>query len=195
MSENTVDLVLVLDRSGSMYSLTKDTIGTFNSFIDRERAKNRNTRVTLVLFDDTYQFVYFRKPIREVPRLTEEIYFVRGATALYDAIGKTICELNTEVNNDVIFITLSDGYENASREFNGRQISNLVSNHNWDFVFVGCDIDSFAQSRQIGIDASHTANFSKTSEGISELFNSFHMILDNSYLNKEFDASWKANLD
>ncbi len=193
--EKTVDLVFVLDRSGSMSRSVQDTIGSFNSFIAKEKSKFRDTRVTTVLFDDEYHMLYSRKPISQVSKLTEREYFTYGCTALLDAIGTTITDLNTKVNNEVIFIVITDGYENASRRYNNKQIRNLISNHKWEFIFVGADIDSFSQSRKIGIDMAHTANFNKSSEGINDLFESFEKVVDSCHENKDFDISWKEGLE
>lgn len=106
-----VDLVFLLDKSGSMYDVVSDTIGGFNSFIEREREKNPNTHVTLVLFDTEYKVLYTRKPIDEVSKLTKNEYFADGCTALLDAIGTTINRLDRKVENDVLFVITTDGLE------------------------------------------------------------------------------------
>ena len=131
-SQENLDLIFVMDRSGSMSGSEEDTIGGFNSFIQREKDKNLNTHVTTVLFDDQYEVLYKRKPINEVNELTRNEYWVRGCTALLDAIGKTINTLDKEIDNKVLFIIMTDGMENSSREFSKEKIRNLISNHNWD---------------------------------------------------------------
>ena len=112
-NENTshvdMDLIFVLDKSGSMSDSVEDTIGGFNSFIRRERVKNPNTRVTLVLFNDEYEILYTRKPIADVEALTSEEYFACGCTALLDAVGHTIVSFDKEVNNKVLFVITTDG--------------------------------------------------------------------------------------
>lgn len=167
-----VDLVFLLDKSGSMYSVVRDTIGGFNSFIEREREKNPNTHVTLVLFDTEYNVLYTRKPIAEVEELTKNEYYADGCTALLDAIGTTINRLDRQVNNDVLFVITTDGLENSSREFSKSDIKNMIANHNWEFLFIGADIDSYGEALTLGIDESHAANYEKTSAGLGALFDS-----------------------
>jgi Mg-chelatase subunit ChlD len=165
-----LDLIFLMDRSGSMSGSEEDTIGGFNSFIKREKAKELNTRVTTILFDDNYEVLYKRKSIEEVKELTEDEYWVRGCTALLDAIGKTINTLDKEIDNKVLFVIMTDGMENSSREFTKDQISNLINNHNWEFIYIGADIDSYSEARNIGIKRTHTANYRKTKAGIKDLY-------------------------
>ena len=152
--------------------MVRDTIGGFNSFIEREREKNPNTHVTLVLFDTEYNVLYTRKPIAEVEELTKNEYYADGCTALLDAIGTTINRLDRQVNNDVLFVITTDGLENSSREFSKSDIKNMIANHNWEFLFIGADIDSYGEALTLGIDESHAANYEKTSAGLGALFDS-----------------------
>jgi len=170
--ERDVDLVFLLDKSGSMYGVVSDTIGGFNSFIEREREKNPKTRVTLVLFDTEYNVLYTRKPITEVEELTKNEYFADGCTALLDAIGTTINRLDRTVDNDVLFVITTDGLENSSREFSKSDIKNMIANHNWEFLFIGAEIDSYEEAYHLGIDESHTANYEKSAAGLGALFDS-----------------------
>ena len=167
-----LDLIFVMDRSGSMSGSEDDTIGGFNSFIKRERAKNLNTHVTTILFDDHYEVLYKRKPISEVGELTREEYWVRGCTALLDAIGKTINTLDKEIDNKVLFIIMTDGMENSSHEFSKEQIRNLIDNHKWEFLYIGADIDSYSEAGHLGIRKSRVANYKKSRQGFDEVFSS-----------------------
>lgn len=167
-----VDLVFLLDKSGSMYGVVSDTIGGFNSFIEREREKNPKTKVTLVLFDTEYNVLYTRKPIDQVRELTKNEYYADGCTALLDAIGTTINRLDRKVDNDVLFVITTDGLENSSREFSKSDIKNMIANHNWEFLFIGADIDSYEEARGLGIDMTRAANYEKSSAGLGALFDS-----------------------
>ena len=123
--EQNLDLIFLIDRSGSMYGSEKDTIGGFNSFIKREKDKGLNTKVTTILFDHGYDVLYKRKDINDVCDLTSNEYYVRGSTALLDAIGRTIVTLEKEICNKVLFVIMTDGMENSSVEFSKSQISYL----------------------------------------------------------------------
>lgn len=172
--ETVMDLVFILDKSGSMCGAVEDTIGGFNSYIkkEREKAKDENILVTLILFDTEYIVLYSRKPIDEVEKLTREQYFASGCTALLDAIGRTIVSLDREVNNKVLFVITTDGLENASRKFSKDQVKELIQSHDWEFLFIGADIDSYAEAYTLGIDEDHAANYEKSSAGLGSLFSS-----------------------
>ena len=167
-----LDLIFLIDRSGSMCGSEKDTLGGFNSFIKREKSKNTNTRVTTILFDHLYEVLYTRKPICEVNELTDMEYWVRGSTALLDAIGRTVNTLDREIDNKVLFVIMTDGMENSSREYSKDQIANLIQNHSWEFIYIGADIDSFSEAGNIGIRKTHVANYRKTKQGIGEVYES-----------------------
>ena len=194
-NNENLDLVFVMDRSGSMSGSEEDTIGGFNSFIEREKEKGLKTSVTTVLFDDHYEVLYTRKDINEVSKLTREEYWVRGCTALLDAIGKTINTLDKEIDNKVLFVIMTDGMENASREYSKEQIRNLINSHDWEFIYIGADIDSYSEAGSIGIRKSRIANYQKSKEGFEEVYNS---IDDAAYCMRNDvsldDANWSKNL-
>ena len=191
-----LDLIFLMDRSGSMSGSEQDTIGGFNSFIQREKKKEFNTRVTTILFDDHYEVLYKRKSIYEVDKLTDKEYWVRGCTALLDAIGKTINTLDKEIDNKVLFVIMTDGMENSSREFSKDQIRSLINNHNWEFIFIGADIDSYSEAGHIGISKSRTANYRKSKRGFREFYTSIENATDCLRCNMSLDdANWKEDLE
>lgn len=190
-----LDIVFVIDRSGSMYGSERDTIGGFNSFIEKERKKGFNTNVTTILFDNEYEMLYKRKSIDEVDELTSNEYYVKGMTALLDAIGKTIVTLDKEIDNKVLFVIMTDGYENASVEFSKSQIKNMIESHNWEFIFMGADIDSYVEAASIGIRKSHVANYKKSKAGFNDAFVSMEYAADFSRCNMDLgDSDWKKDL-
>ena len=191
-----VDLIFLIDRSGSMYGSEKDTMGGFNSFIEKERKKEFNTTVTTILFDHEYEILYKRTPITDVKELTSEEYYVRGSTALLDAIGKTITTLDKEIDNKVLFVIMTDGMENSSIEFSKTQVSNMIKNHDWEFIFIGADIDSYAEAGNIGIKRAHVANYEKSARGVERAFVSMERATDCLRFNRKLnDAKWKRDLE
>ena len=165
-NDEVMDLVFVLDKSGSMYILTEDTIGGFNSLIEKQRQFNPSTRVSLVLFDTKYRVIYTRKPITEVEKLTSDVYYASGCTVLLDAVGTTINRLDRETSAKVLFVISTDGLENSSREYTKKDIRNMIENHDWEFIFLGANIDSFAEAGGLGIPASHAANYDPSHDGV-----------------------------
>ena len=129
-----LDLIFLIDRSGSMYGSEEDTIEGFNSFIKREKAKGLNTRVTTILFDDNYEMLYKRKQIEEVKELTENEYWVRGCTALLDAIGGAVRHIanvhkyarEEDRPEKTLFIITTDGMENASHIYDYKKVKSMI---------------------------------------------------------------------
>ena len=169
----TLHIASILDRSGSMGGTEAEVIGAYNEFIREQRklAENKGYKVkaTLVLFDNQYEMVYEDTNIKNVPKLDSNVYYTRGMTALYDAVGKTIATLDGK--KKVMFFIETDGAENCSTEFTQSSIKALVekkTTDGWDFNFVGADL-SKAQTQQMGasmgLAANKTMNFDKSVMG------------------------------
>lgn len=169
----TLHVVSILDRSGSMAGTQSEVIGAYNAFIEDQKkiAKDKDVKIktTLILFDNQYEEVYSKVPVELTPELTSDVYYTRGMTAYFDAIGKTIATFDDK--KKVIFFIETDGMENASREYNASGIKTLVEKKKadgWDFNFVGADLDTTQVQNMagiLGIDASKTAAFNKTHDG------------------------------
>ena len=194
MKKGLTELVFILDKSGSMSGLESDTIGGFNSMLKKQREEAGECRVTTVLFDNRYTLLHDRIDIRAVSPITEKEYYVGGSTALLDAIGRTIGKITAVQKNTaedyraekVIFIIITDGAENASREYDAAQVKKLIERekeeHGWEFIFLGANIDAV----ETGIDSDRAVdyvpdkagtelNFRVMSEAVSELRSSGKM--------------------
>ena len=172
MKQGLTDIIVVLDRSGSMAGIRKDMEGGFDAFIAEQRKEPGDARVTLTQFDTTYEIVYDGKPLTDVPPLSLE---PRGMTALYDAVGRTIAATGArfaalpedERPERVLFVIITDGAENSSREFEGARVAAMVKEqtdkYSWQFVYIGANQDAVANAAAMNI---HVAsNFAADSEG------------------------------
>ena len=191
-----MDEVFLLDRSGSMSGMEEDTIGGYNSYLEKQR-KNVNTKITTILFDDQYEVLKMREDIKDVKNITANEYYVRGCTDLYDAIGKTIKTIENSVkNNKVLFVITTDGLENASREYNKNSVSKLIKKHkDWEFMYIGANIDSYAEGQSIGIKTSNIANYKRTRLGTRALFDSVCKATACYEASDSIGSSWKDNLE
>jgi len=179
MNANMTELVFILDRSGSMGGLEGDTIGGFNSMLQKQQAEPGECRITTILFDHEYEVLHDRIDIKAVSSISEREYFVRGNTALLDAIGRTINKISGVQKNTaedyraqkVLFVITTDGMENSSREFTYSNVKAMIerqkSEQNWEFIFLGANIDAVETADRFGIPASRAQNFNNDSEGVA----------------------------
>ena len=177
MKKKLTELVFILDKSGSMAGLERDTIGGFNAMLDKQKAQAGECRITTVLFDHRYELLHDRTDIRAVRPITAREYRVGGSTALLDALGKTIHKIATAQKNTsepfrakrVMFVIITDGEENASREYAAKEVKEAIqrqkSRYGWEFIFLGANIDAVETAGRFGIDAGRAANYVPDSQG------------------------------
>ena len=209
MNSNTTELVFILDRSGSMGGLESDTIGGFNSMLKKQQAQPGECRLTTVLFDDQYETLHDRIDIKAVSEITSQEYFVRGQTALLDAVGKTINKIGGVQKNTaedyraekVLFVITTDGMENHSREFSYDKIKSMVehqkSKYGWEFIFLGANIDAVDVASRFGIGRNRTQNYHNDSEGIAlnyEAVSEAVCCLRSAPLGVSFSDDWGAKI-
>ena len=165
------ELVFILDRSGSMSGMEKDTIGGFNSMLEKQRKEPGEAVVSTVLFDNETEVIHDRIAIADVPNLTDRDYYVRGCTALLDAVGGAIHHIGNvhkyarkeDVPEKTLFIITTDGMENASHRYTYDEVRHMImrqkERYGWEFLFLGANIDAAAEARRFGIDESMAANY------------------------------------
>ena len=202
------ELVFILDRSGSMSGLEQDTIGGFNSMLEKQRREPGAALVSTVLFDDKTEVIHDRIAIGEVPKLTEKEYYVRGATALLDAVGGAIHHIGNihkyarkeDVPEKTLFIITTDGMENSSRRYTYDRVRSMIERqkerYGWEFIFLGANIDAVEEAGRFGIDASMAANYCCDEAGtalnyevISEAISSVRACA------APLSANWKKKID
>lgn len=177
MKTNRTELAFILDRSGSMCGLEADTIGGYNAMLEKQKKEAGEAIVTTVLFDDQYELLHDRIDLRGIAPITDREYYVRGSTALLDAIGKTIQKIANvqkrtapELRADrVLFVITTDGHENASREYSYSKVKALVERqkkqYGWEFLFLGANIDAIATAQRFGIEADRAVDYHADGEG------------------------------
>lgn len=165
-----VQIICILDRSGSMGFLAPEVINSYNTFIQDQQKEKGKAAVTLVLFDDKYEVIYEGLSLKKVPELTSEVYFARGMTAMYDAIGKTISSNDAK---DAMVLINTDGYENGSQEYTKDSIKKLITEKEalgWDFIFLGANIDAASEGASFGMAANKSVQFEASFDGIKDAY-------------------------
>ena len=188
MNNNLTELVYILDMSGSMSNLTKDTIGGYNSLLETQRKLNKENpelkaNVTTVFFDDRYIVVHDRENLDNVNDITEKEYQPLGMTAMLDAIGKTVVSVGQklavtpeEERPGLVSVTIiTDGYENQSKEYTWESVRNMIKEqkekYSWQFTFIGANIDVDKVTYDLGIDKAWTATYTPTTDGTYSVYN------------------------
>lgn len=206
MKKELTEIVFIIDRSGSMCGLEDDTIGGFNSFIEKQKQEEGQARISTILFDDKIEILHDREDINNVKKMTKEQYYVRGCTALLDAVGyalnKTIDIQNKLLDkaDKILFIITTDGYENASKEYTYSMINKLINKQKerkWEFLFLGANIDAIGEANKLGIHSSRAAKYYHDSKGVTASYNSVNLFTKKFRFSEELDekdCSWKEEI-
>ena len=205
-NNNITELVFILDRSGSMGGLESDTIGGFNSMLNKQKKEDGRAYVSTVLFDHETEVLHDRVPIEKVPELTDKDYTVRGCTALLDAIGSAIHHIGNvhkyarpeDVPEHTMFVIITDGMENASRRYSGKEIKKKIekekSKYGWEFLFIGANIDAIATARNFGISEDRAVNYKADRQGTGVVYESVCEAVSDVRNGKRLAPSWSQSI-
>ena len=207
MKKNLTEIIFILDRSGSMQGLEKDTIGGFNSLIEKQKKIEGDALISTVLFSNESKVIHDRVDVKDVKPMTENNYITGGCTALLDAIGNAIHHISNihkyarkeDVPEHTLFVITTDGMENASKTYTYPKVKKLIENqkekYGWEFMFLGANIDAVNVASYMGIDENRAVNFNCDSEGTDlnyEVLNdAIGVLRECSYVS----ADWKKRID
>ncbi|WP_298058585.1 vWA domain-containing protein [uncultured Campylobacter sp.] len=198
-----LEMVLILDKSGSMSGLESDTIGGFNSMIDKQKEAGVDAKVTTVLFDTNFKTLHDRADIKKVEKLTNKDYVASGNTALLDAVGDTINKISKvddiyAKNRAVLFVIITDGQENSSKEYSKAQIKKMISDkqekYDWEFIFLGANIDAASEAESIGIQRSNAVKYQNNSEGVQKNFEAAAEMSKDMAMDKKSSSKWREKV-
>ena len=205
MKTNMTEMVFILDRSGSMSGLEQDTIGGYNSLLEKQKNEVGEAVVTTVLFYDQYELLHEGININDVAPITSTEYFVRGSTALLDAIGKTISSVKdkqqkaeTERPEKTIFAIVTDGMENCSMEYSYEKVKSMIEAQKklgWEFLFIGANIDAIGEAGKIGISANNAVRYTADSVGTSKVYESMDKAFKQMRSSASLSHDWKQEIE
>ena len=207
MKKNLTELVFILDRSGSMAGLEKDTIGGFNAMIQKQRAEEGEAYISTVLFDNTTEVIHDRVTLENIPELTEKEYYVRGCTALLDAVGGAIHHIGNvhkyareeDRPEKTLFVITTDGMENASRRYTYDKVREMITRqkekYGWEFLFLGANIDAAREAARFGISEDRAANYHADHKGTAVIYEAVSETVCNFRASRPMAANWKDRID
>lgn len=207
MKNNITELVFILDRSGSMAGLEADTIGGFNAMIAKQKKQAGKAYVSTILFDNTSEVLHDRISLENVKPITENDYYVRGCTALLDAIGGAINHISNihkyarkeDVPQHTMFVITTDGMENASHNYSIKKIKRMIEDkkkkHSWEFLFIGANIDAISTAKSFGISENRAVNYKHDSKGTQLVYENIEKAVSQCRACAEISDSWKEDSD
>ena len=203
---NITELVFILDRSGSMSGLEQDTIGGFNAMIEKQKKQDGECYVSTVLFDDASEVLHDRVKLSEIKKMTEDDYYVRGCTALIDAIGGAIHHIGNihkyarpeDVPAHTMFVITTDGMENASRHYNSDTVKKMIERqkrkYGWEFLFIGANIDAVETAARFGIEKERAVNYHADKKGTKVLYETVSQAVCNVRMSQPLAANWSEDI-
>ena len=207
MKKNLTELVFILDRSGSMAGLERDTIGGFNAMIEKQRGEEGDAVISSVLFDNVSEVIHDRAKLDDVPRLTEKEYYVRGCTALLDAVGGAIHHIGNvhkyareeDRPEKTLFVITTDGMENASRRYSYDKVKEMITRqqekYGWEFLFLGANIDAAKEAARFGIRADCAADYHADHQGTAVIYEAMSEAVCSVRVCRPIRADWKEKID
>jgi uncharacterized protein YegL len=207
MKKDLTELVFILDRSGSMAGLESDTIGGFNAMLKKQKKVTGDALVSTVLFDDVSDVIHDRSDIKKIEPLTDKEYYVRGSTALLDAVGFAINHIGNvhkycrdeDRPENTLFVITTDGMENASRHFRYNEIKKMIekqkTKHGWEFIFLGANIDAAEEAERFGIDRNRSCSYHADARGVGVNFEVLCQSVSDLRVDKKMRGDWKARID
>lgn len=206
MKKNLTEIVFILDRSGSMAGLEADTIGGFNALIQKQRKEEGEALISTVLFDNYSEVVHDRLPLDRVPEMTEDVYYVRGCTALLDAVGGAVRHIGNvhkyareeDRPEHTLFVITTDGMENASRRYTYEQVRRMIERqkekYGWEFLFLGANIDAAREAARFGIREDRAVNYRCDSVGTALNYEVVADTISDVRACRPIQADWKKRI-
>ena len=207
MRKNLTEIVFILDRSGSMAGLEDDTIGGFNAMIEKQKKEQGEAFVSTVLFDNISEVIHDRVDIQKVEPMTRKDYYVRGCTALLDAVGKAIHHIGNvhkyareeDRPEKTLFVITTDGLENASRQYSYKDLKRMIERqkekYGWEFLFLGANIDAAREAARFGINADRAANYHADHMGTVVIYEAVNEAVCCVRASRPMSAEWKRSID
>ncbi len=207
MRKNLTEIVFILDRSGSMSGLEGDTIGGFNSMIEKQKNAEGEALISTVLFDNISEVIHDRVSVQNIKPMTREDYTVRGCTALLDAIGGAIHHIGNvhkyaraeDVPEHTLFVITTDGMENASHRYSSEKVKKMIERqkekYGWEFLFLGANIDAVETARHFGISEDRAVNYHSDSEGTKLNYEVVSGAICAVRCSAPLGADWKKRID
>ena len=207
MSKGYTEIVYILDRSGSMGGLESDTIGGFNSMMEKQKKTGEKAVVSTVLFDDECEVIHDRVPIEKIEKMTDKQYYVRGCTALLDAVGGAIHHIGNvhkyarseDVPEHTVFVIMTDGMENASRYYGEKKVREMIerqkTRYGWEFLFLAANLDAVETAGHYGIDADRAVNYHADETGTQLNYKAVGEAIASVRSAGVMNPSWRRTID